>query len=198
MLKKPNSYPLVATTVLALSFYPLAAFAHTGIGGISGFGAGFIHPLLGLDHLLAMVAVGLWASWLGGRSRWLLPLTFVAVMLAGGLVGMKGFSMPYVEAGILASVMILGLLIATGAKSPRALSILLIGFFALFHGHAHGTELPAAAGALSYSIGFVLTTGLLHLTGILAGVVLTFTESMKTYRFAGAAIALSGLGLLLI
>src|SRR5579883_978366 len=142
------------TSLLALlALVPVLASAHPG-HGTHGFASGFSHPLLGLDHILAMVAVGLWAAQLGGRSLWAVPATFVGVMSVGGMLGLLGVPLPMVEAGILASVLILGLFIATAVRLPLAASMLLVGAFALFHGHAHGTEIPATASGLTYGLGF--------------------------------------------
>src|SRR5438552_13637461 len=119
---------------------PSWAYAHVGPGGSSGFLRGFSHPLTGLDHIVAMVAVGLWAAQRGGRSIWLVPVTFVIVMALGGVLGAAGIALPWVERGIIASVLVLGVLIAAAVRLPLAAATLLVGLFALFHGHAHGAE----------------------------------------------------------
>lgn len=176
----------------ALSLAPMLASAHPGHSGSHSFASGFSHPLFGWDHILAMVAVGLWAAQLGGRSIYAVPAAFVGLMSVGGILGMTGMHLPMVEAGILASVVVLGLLIATAARLPLVASMALVGLFAIFHGHAHGTEIPATANGLSYGLGFMLATALLHACGIALG--LTAQEQFRApaLRYAGAAIALMG------
>jgi urease accessory protein len=171
---------------------PGMALAHTGVGETTGFSHGFAHPVGGADHLLAMVAVGLWAAQMEGRSLWLVPSTFVAVMMFGGILGFTGVSVPFVETGIVTSVLILGVLIAGAVKLPLLYSAFIVGVFALFHGYAHGAEMPLVVGAASYTIGFAIATALLHLTGIGVGVLLWKTNLQVLGRFAGGAIALSG------
>ena len=172
---------------------PLSAFAHTGAGQASGFGAGFIHPAVGADHLLAMIAVGLWAAQLRGSAVWAVPGIFVFMMIAAGALGMSGVYVPYIEAGVLASVLVLGVLVAGAFKLPLAISGILVGIFAVFHGYAHGAEIPVASDAVSYSAGFALATAMLHAAGILAGTGLRKLNREKLTRFAGGAIALSGM-----
>jgi urease accessory protein len=150
---------------VALAFAPTAALAHTG-GDVHGFMRGAMHPVSGLDHVLAMVAVGLFAATLGGRALWLVPAAFVAMMGVGGLIGIYGLDLPYVELGIAASVIILGAAVAFRFNAPTAAAMGLAGFFALFHGHAHGVEMPVDAAGLAYALGFMLATALLHATGI--------------------------------
>ena len=152
-----------------LLLFPSMAYAHTGVGETSGFYNGVIHPVTGLDHICAMVAVGLWAAQRGGKAIWLVPLTFVSVMAIGGWLGMIGRSIPFVEQGIVASVLILGVLIATAVRLPLVVSVLIVGLFALFHGHAHGAEMPDSASGLLYGLGFIFSTVLLHLCGIALG-----------------------------
>jgi urease accessory protein len=174
------------------------AWAHTGIGlfGQSGFAAGFLHPLMGLDHELAMVGVGVWALHLGKRAIWLVPLSFVTVMIVGAVFGMMGAPLPMVEFGIGGSVLVIGALIALGTRMPVVLAMAVVGAFAFFHGHAHGTELPGFAHPVAYGAGFVLATSLLHATGIaIAGLVRTHAAKLP-FRFAGAAMAMVGFGLL--
>jgi urease accessory protein len=170
------------------------ALAHTGVGPTNSFAAGFTHPLLGLDHVTVMVAVGLWAALKGGRALWAWPLAFVGVMLVGGILGMAHVAVPFVEPGILASVVALGLLVAAAADLPVGVGAAIIGVFALFHGHAHGTEIPETAGGVEYAAGFVLATAGLHLVGIGAGLTLG-ARFRGLVRAAGAACALIGLGL---
>ena len=190
---KKLSMNALLTTLGAICLLPGSALAHTGVGHTTGFGAGFIHPLSGADHLLAMVAVGLWAAQMGGRAAWALPGTFVSMMIAGGVLGMSGVPVPFIEPGILASVVVLGLLIAGAFKLPLVVSGTLVGIFAVFHGHAHGAEMPIAIEAVSYSAGFALATALLHAVGTLAGIGLRELNREKFTRFAGYVIALGGI-----
>lgn len=176
--------------VLALLLVPSLAQAHVGAGGTHAFSHGALHPLGGLDHLCAMLAVGLWAAQMGGRALWAVPLTFVGVMTLGGVAGMSGWDLPLVEPGIVLSVLLLGVLIAAAVRLPLAASMILVGLFALFHGHAHGTEMPFDASGLAYATGFVLTTAFLHAAGIGAGIGLQKLASPVGVRFAGATIAL--------
>jgi urease accessory protein len=173
-----------------------SAFAHPG-HHFQGVMSGVAHPILGVDHLLAMVAVGLWAAQLGGRALWMVPGAFVALMAAGGALGTAGMPMPFVESGIAVSVLLMGLLIVSAAKAPLAASIPLVGLFALFHGHAHGAELPADAAVLSYSIGFLAATVALLGTGMGLGLLARrLISSRVLFRTAGAAISVCGLLLL--
>ena len=146
-----------------------AAFAHTGLGDAAGFTHGFMHPVGGLDHVLAMVAVGLYAALLGGRALWLVPATFVAVMAIGGALGMAGFGLPYAEIGIALSVVVLGLAVALRLSLPTLAAMALVGLFAVFHGHAHGAEMPQDVSGYAYAAGFMLATALLHCAGIALG-----------------------------
>jgi len=149
--------------------------------------------LLGLDHVLAMVAVGLWAAQIGGRSRWALPAAFVALMTAGGALGMAGVHLPMVETGILLSVLVLGAVIAAALRPPMAVGMALVGMFALFHGHAHGSEIPAAASGIAYATGFILATAALHGCGVGLGMLAQRRMTLLPVRMAGAAIAVAGL-----
>jgi len=157
-----------------------------------GWVAGFAHPFLGWDHLLAMIAVGLWAAQLGGRALWILPATFVSVMVCGALLAVAGLALPHVESGIAASLLALGLLVAFAARLPLAVGAALVGAFALFHGHAHGSELPAMTSAWAFGAGFVVATALLHLVGIGIG----RSARAQAVRIAGGSLALFGLSLL--
>jgi urease accessory protein len=187
---KLHRIALAAVATLAAT----PAFAHVGIGATSGFAAGFAHPLSGLDHMTVMIAVGLWAALKGGRALWVWPAAFVGVMLVGGALGMTGIPIPFVEPGILASVVALGLLVALAADLPVWTGALIIGLFALFHGHAHGTEVPETAGGLEYMAGFALATAALHGVGIAAA--LSFGLRYRSLvRAAGAACALVGVAL---
>ena len=180
--------------VLVLFFFlPCIALAHTGIGQPTGFMHGFGHPIGGFDHILAMVAVGLWAAQIGGRALWVVPCTFVGVMVLGGVLGFTGVPVPFVEEGILVSILVLGVLIAGALKLPLVFSSLLVGLFAIFHGHAHGAEMPFSIGASSYAAGFAVATAMLHLAGIGLGMLLQKTNLQMMGRVAGGAIALSGL-----
>jgi urease accessory protein len=169
-----------------------AALAHPGDHSHLGFAAGFAHPFTGLDHLLAMIAVGLWASQLGGRAVWLLPLTFPVVMAAGAALGFGGVALPGVEIGITASVLVLGAAVALAFRPTLAVSLPLIGLFALLHGYAHGVELPAATSALGYCAGFVAATLILHLAGLAAGFAAGRMPVRFAARTAGGAIAAVG------
>lgn len=169
-----------------------AACAHDGSGVVGGFLAGFTHPLAGVDHLLAMVAVGLWGAVLGRPLVVALPVIFPTVMALGGVLGIAGLPMPPVEIGIALSVLLLGGVIAAGFKAPIWAACLLVAVFALFHGYAHGAELPAAADPVGYSLGFVLATGLLHLCGIGVGLVNVHPRGISLIRGLGGLIALAG------
>ncbi|WP_116365115.1 HupE/UreJ family protein [Parahaliea mediterranea] len=166
------------------------AHAPTDIAG--GFSSGFLHPLLGWDHVAAMVAVGLWGAFLGRPAIWLLPVVFPLVMAIGGALGVAGIALPGVEIGIAASALVLGLMVLLAARPPLPVAAVLVGVFAIFHGHAHGTELPHAASPLAYSLGFVLSTGLLHLAGIAFGLLTRLRFGNTLVRAGGAVIALAG------
>jgi len=174
----------------------MPAYAHVGTGTTSSFTAGLMHPLSGLDHMTVMIAVGLWAALKGGKAIWAWPLAFVGVMLVGGALGMLHVPLPFVEPGILASVVALGLLVALAVDLPVSAGVAIIGLFALFHGHAHGTEVPENAGGLEYMAGFAVATALLHVTGIAAGLALG-SRFRGLARAAGAACAAVGVGLAL-
>jgi urease accessory protein len=171
---------------------PALAHAHPG-HATSSVAHGFSHPLSGIDHFLAMLAVGLWAGQLGGRARWQVPMAFLVVMLAGGILGMGGTSVPGVEQGILASILVLGVLVAAAIRLPLVISIAMVGMFALFHGAAHGTEMPVNATGLSYSVGFTIATAMLHLTGLGIGVITNLSHKARFVRIAGGAIAICAL-----
>ncbi|MCL4430910.1 MAG: HupE/UreJ family protein [Epsilonproteobacteria bacterium] len=146
-------------------------FGHTGVGSILGFEAGFSHPIGGADHILAMVAVGLWAAQMGGRSLWAVPLSFVVMMVVGTFLGIQGVHVPFIEEGILASVLVLGAMIGFGVKMPIVFSSVLVGVLAIFHGTAHGIEMPLNTSGVEYGIGFVLATGMIHISGIVIGLI---------------------------
>ncbi|MBZ9710638.1 HupE/UreJ family protein [Mesorhizobium sp. ESP7-2] len=182
----------LSATLLVAAAMP--AYAHVGIGTTSSFMAGFTHPLSGLDHMTVMLAVGLWAALKGGKAIWAWPAAFVAVMLGGAALGMAHMPLPFVEPGILASVVAVGLLVALAVDLPVSASVAIIGLFALFHGHAHGTEVPENAGGLEYMTGFAIATVLLHAIGIAAGLSLGL-RFRGVARIAGAACAAIGVGL---
>jgi urease accessory protein len=181
---------LFTLALVALSATP--AMAHTGNDGF-GFASGFFHPLFGWDHIAAMVAVGLWGAFLGRPAIYILPITFPLVMALGGTLGIVGVALPGVEAGIAASALILGLCVMMAARPPLWLAAVAVGVFAIFHGHAHGTELPDAANPFGYAVGFVIATGLLHISGILIGALTQSAAGRIVVRGAGALIALAGI-----
>lgn len=172
------------------------ALAHEAGGTAGGFVSGFLHPLAGPDHVVAMLAVGLWGAFLGRPALWLLPVVFPLVMAAGGAAGVLGLPLAGVEVGIALSAIALGGAVAWGWRAPLALAAVLVGVFAVFHGHAHGTELPRSADPVSYSLGFVIATGLLHLAGIAFGELTRWPWGIRAVRGLGALIALVGAGFL--
>jgi urease accessory protein len=188
-----KNYPAFLLILCVMSLLSDSVLAHTGIGDIDGFHAGFWHPIGGADHLLAMIAVGLWAAQMGGKSIWIMPTAFVTLMTLGGILAISGIHLPYVEEGILTSVLVLGILIAAALKFRLLISTGIIGSFALFHGHAHGAEMPLAIEAISYCIGFALSTALLHATGITSGFILHKLNIEKIVRWTGSAIAFGGI-----
>jgi urease accessory protein len=161
----------LAAAVLAVAA-PTIAFAHPGIGQAHDLAHGFAHPLTGLDHVIAMLAVGVFAARLGGRALWLVPATFIAVMAAAGIAGMIGVAVPYVETGVAVSVIVLGAVIAFAVRVPVAIAMAIVGLFAIFHGHVHGTETPESASGILFGLGFVAATAILHATGIGFGVLI--------------------------
>jgi urease accessory protein len=178
---------------VAAALSPGVALAHTGIGVIGGFQSGFTHPIFGFDHVVAMVAVGLWGAFLGQPAIWLLPVVFPVVMAFGGLAGVLGVPLPGVEMGIALSAVALGAMVALALRPPLWVAAILVGAFAIFHGHAHGTELPEAASPLAYGVGFVIATGLLHLSGIALGLLSRWPAGLQAVRVGGGAIACVGL-----
>jgi len=184
---------LVTSAVLATA---TIAHAHSAEGVAGGFLSGFTHPLFGWDHVVAMVAVGLWGAFLGAPAIWLLPIVFPLVMAGGAALGIAGIPIPSVEVGIAASAVVLGIMVAAAARPPLWIAALIVGAFAIFHGHAHGTELPEAADALAYAIGFVVGTGLLHLIGIAFGLLSQWDWGRLAVRTAGGAIAVAGMAFL--
>jgi urease accessory protein len=184
------------TGLLLTLLCPTRALAHIQGGETAGLISGLQHPVSGLDHVLAMVAVGIWGAQLGPPAIWLLPVTFPMVMAVGGMLGLMGLFLPGIEVGIAVSAIILGVMVGCEARPPLWLAAVLIGCFAIFHGHAHGAELPAGADALLFSIGFVVATGLLHAAGIGIGLVHRWPTGKVALRLAGVAIAVAGIGFL--
>jgi urease accessory protein len=183
---------ILASALLA----PTTVLAHNPGGVAGGFASGFMHPLTGIDHILAMVAVGIWGAQLGAPAIWALPVAFPLVMSVGGAMGVRGVPLPGVEIGIAASALLLGLMIFSESRPSLLAAALLVGFFAIFHGYAHGKELPHAANPLAYGVGFVLATGLLHVSGITVGLIHRWSLGARVLRFAGGIISLAGLFLL--
>lgn len=169
-----------------------AVRAHSDQDLTGGFVAGYLHPLTGLDHLLAMVAVGMWGASLGAPLIWALPVAFPLMMVAGGVLGILGVPLPYVEAGVALSVLVLGAAIAADWRAPLPVALAIVAFFGLLHGHAHGTELPGSAAPAQYAAGFVVSTGLLHLAGIALGFLKNLRRGAWVLRGAGVLIALVG------
>jgi urease accessory protein len=183
----------------ALAFLPTAVLAHTGVGETSGFAHGFMHPIGGLDHVLAMVAVGLFAAHLGGRALWLVPLAFVGMMAIGGALGMAGIDVPFVEFGISLSIVALGGIVALKLDIPTIAAMAVVGFFAIFHGHAHGAEMPETSSGLAYGLGFILATALLHGVGVGLGLLICTAGQRQGHRIAqvvGSAMAITGVAIL--
>jgi urease accessory protein len=175
---------------------PAPALAHVRGGEAIGLVSGLRHPVSGLDHVLAMVAVGLWGAQLGAPAIWLLPVTFPMVMAFGGMLGLVGVRLPGVEIGIACSAIALGVAVSLELRPGLWAAALLVGLFAIFHGHAHGTELPPGADGLLYSIGFVIATGMLHASGITLGLVHRWPAGRRALRSAGAVVALAGVAFL--
>ena len=171
---------------------PAAAFAHAETGAASGFLSGLSHPISGLDHVVAMIAVGLWGAQLGPPAIWALPVAFPLMMAIGGFLGLIGLPLPGVEIGIALSAVLLGARVLLEARPPLPIAIALVAFFEIFHGHAHGTELPSGQSGLTYSIGFVIATGLLHAVGIGIGLIHRWSAGRLALRGAGAVVAAAG------
>jgi urease accessory protein len=184
---------LVLPSLLVLT----PALAHTGIGETTGLAHGFVHPIGGMDHVLAMVAVGLIAALTGGRALWLVPASFVSMMAVGGALGMAGIGIPFVEIGIGLSVVVFGAAVALRANVPVVTAMAVAGFFAIFHGHAHGAEMPDNVSGFEYAVGFVLATALLHAAGIGLGLAIGKMSDVRGTRVAqltGGVVA--GVGIL--
>lgn len=178
--------------VVLLAIASVPALAHTESGQASGFISGLLHPVSGLDHVLAMVAVGLWGAQLGNPALWMLPVAFPLVMAFGGFLGLIGVPLPGIEIGIALSGVMLGLAVATKLQPPLWVATLLVAVFAIFHGHAHGTELPEGANGLTYSIGFVMATGLLHASGITIGLLQRWPQGKLAVRWLGGLVSVGG------
>lgn len=184
--------------ILLAFLLPSVALAHTGVGDTHGFVHGFTHPVGGLDHVLAMMAAGLLAAHFGGRALWLVPASFVALMAVGGALGFADARLPFVEIGIALSVIVLGLMVAFRTQMPILTAASLAGFFAIFHGQAHGAELPEGASAFSYALGFMLATAALHAAGIALAIALGRLAGfgVRLAQAGGGAMAITGLLLL--
>ena len=185
------------TMAMALILAASPAHAHIRQGEATGFLSGLAHPVSGLDHIIAMVAVGLWGAQLGAPAIWLLPVTFPIVMAFGGFLGLIGIPLPGVEIGIALSGVLLGAVVLFELKAPLYLAAALVGVFGLYHGHAHGAELPPGENGLLYSLGFVLATGALHAAGIGIGTIHRWDWGRTALRWAGAGISLGGVSFLL-
>lgn len=194
-----SRFPRILIAAVLLAALPAVAMGHTGTGATHGFAHGFGHPFSGLDHIAAMVLVGALAWQTGGAARWLLPASFILVMAAGGALGLAAFDLPMVETGIAASIIVLGLMVGLSLKSPLLPALALVAAGAVFHGYAHGLEMPDSVGGLDYALGFLSATALLHLGGLAAGVFLTRLgqqSGMPLLRAAGGMTALLGVGFL--
>jgi urease accessory protein len=182
-----------AFLAMMLGTFATAAFAHVGTGRAAGFISGLWHPVSGLDHVLAMVAVGMWGAQLGAPAIWLLPVTFPIIMAFGGLLGLLGIPLPGVEVGIAGSAILLGAAVMTERRWPLYVTASIVGLFSIFHGHAHGAELAPGQSALLYSLGFVVATGCLHAIGIAIGVLYRWPIGRIAVRCAGGGVGLAGL-----
>lgn len=183
----------LAPLLMALVLWPVAAWAHVESGEAGGFLSGMSHPVSGLDHVVAMIAVGLWGAQLGMPAIWILPVVFPLLMAIGGMLGLVGAPLPGVEVGIALSAVALGALVLGRVRLPLAAAVILVGFFAIFHGHAHGTELQPGENATLYSLGFVIATGLLHAVGIAIGLIQRWRLGGRVVQAAGGLIMAAGL-----
>lgn len=195
MRTHPQRHLLLLRVALgcALSVTANAAQAHAEVGVAGGLISGFLHPIYGPDHLVAMVAVGLWGAQLGAPAIWVLPIAFPMVMTLGALAGVAGMPLPFVEVGVSASAIVLGLAVAAHFRPTLALAAALVAVFGVFHGFAHGAELPSAVNPLAYGIGFVVSTGCLHLAGIVIGLLEHVPKGPAVIRGCGALVAMTGL-----
>ncbi len=182
---------VMACIALTLA-WPAVVFGHVQTGSASGIASGLSHPVSGLDHILAMIAVGLWGAQLGKPAVWVLPVAFPVVMALGGMLGLMGVDLPAIEIGIALSAIVLGIAVFVEAKPALWIAAVIVAFFAVFHGHAHGTELPEGTNGLLYSIGFVIATGLLHGVGIAFGLVHQWPAGKVALRAAGACVCIGG------
>lgn len=189
-------HPALLFCLCLIVLVPYQALAHEGHGIAGGFTSGFFHPILGWDHLVAMVAVGLWGAFLGAPAIWLLPVVFPLVMALGAVIGIIGVPLPGVEIGIAGSALVLGLLILFAVRLPLWGAAIIVGAFAIFHGYAHGAELPQAANPFAYGVGFVIATGLLHLVGIAFGLLVRWPVGVKAVRAGGGVISMVGVAYL--
>lgn len=187
---------IFGVVIIASILAPGSVEAHTEGGLAGGFISGFTHPILGWDHVVAMVAVGMWGAFLGPPAMWLLPVVFPLVMAFGAALGIMGIPIPAVETGIAASAVVLGLLILFAAKLPLWAANVIVAVFAVFHGYAHGVELPEATNSFAYAAGFVFATGLLHLIGILFGLLIAWPFGAYAVRAGGGVISVVGLAFL--
>ncbi len=193
VMDRTKSAVMLMTVFLLLLLWAAPAWAHVESGQAGGFLSGLSHPVSGLDHVLAMIAVGLWGAQLGRPSVWLLPVTFPMMMAFGGMLGLMGMPVPGIEVGIAVSGVVLGALILGETRLPLVGSLLIVAFFAIFHGHAHGTELEAGQNAMLYSLGFVLCTGMLHAAGIAIGLIHRWEFGRLALRGAGSLVMTGGL-----
>jgi urease accessory protein len=186
-----------ATVAACVLLSPVEVLAHPQTGAAGGFVTGILHPLTGADHVVAMFAVGLWGAFLGAPAMFALPIVFPIVMAFGGALGIAGVPLPGIETGIACSGIVLGCMVATGARPPISIAAVIVGVFAIFHGYAHGAEMPHVANPLTYAIGFVLATGMLHLAGIAFGLLTRWNSGRIAVRLCGAMICVMGFGFLL-
>lgn len=170
---------MIKKIMLIVLVLEAALMAHAGVGSVSGLQAGLTHPLHGSDHIVTMLAVGFWASQMGGRALWAVPVSFMSMLSVGAIVGLQGIQVPLVEEVILASVIVLGAFIAFGIKLPIGVGSFIAGVFAIFHGYAHGAEMPMNTDGLAYEIGFILATGMLHISGIALAIGIRKTSQLK-------------------
>jgi urease accessory protein len=193
--KQVRQFHIYLLSMMLFMFSGIAS-AHETAGIAGGFYSGFMHPVLGWDHVIAMVAVGLWGAFLGNPAIWILPVVFPLVMAFGGALGVLGVPVPAVETGIAISAIVLGAMVAFAVRPPIWVAAVIVGVFAIFHGHAHGTELPGAVNPLAYSLGFVIATGLLHISGIAFGLLVRWPYGKVAVQAGGGVIALAGAGFL--
>jgi len=180
-------------TLVLTSVWPLMAWGHVESGQAGGFLSGLSHPVSGLDHVIAMVAVGLWGAQLGMPALWVLPVAFPMMMAFGGMLGLIGIPLPGVEIGIAVSAVVLGALVLGQVRLPLIAAVGVVALFAVFHGHAHGTELETGQNAMLYSLGFVIATGMLHAVGIATGLIHRWDLGRQALRGAGALVMAGGL-----